>query len=75
MELNTVINYVINFFRGWEQTLGLPLWSVLTISAGCLILLFFYGLYVPISMIRMKNNLNDLIQFLSASRFKVKANS
>ena len=74
MEFNNVfnlfINNIANLLRGLEQTLGLPLWAVLTISFGCLILLFFYGFYVPISMIRLKNNLNDIKYFLRNSRLK-----
>ena len=74
MEFNNVfnlfINNIANLLRGLEQTLGLPLWAVITISIACLILLFFYGFYVPISMIRLKNNLNDIKYFLRNSRLK-----
>ena len=74
MEFNNVfnlfINNIANLLRGLEQTLGMPLWAVITISIGCLILLFFYGFYVPISMIRLKNNLNDIKYFLRNSRLK-----
>jgi hypothetical protein len=74
MEFNNVfnlfINNIANLLRGLEQTLGLPLWAVITFLISCLILLFFYGLYVPISMIRLKNNLNDIKYFLRNSRLK-----
>ena len=71
MELiNLLINNIANLLRGLEQTLGLPLWAVITFSFGCLILLFFYGFYVPISMIRLKNNLKDIKYFLRNSRLK-----
>jgi hypothetical protein len=75
MELSTVINTVINFFRGWEQILGLPLWAVLAISAGCFILVFFYGFFVPISMIRIKKNLNNIFHVLSTHSKEVPINS
>ena len=71
MELiNLFINNIANLLRGLEQTLGLPLWAVITFLISCLILLFFYGFYVPVSMIRLKNNLNDIKYFLRNSRLK-----
>jgi len=69
MELNNVfnsfINNIANLLRGSEQTLGLPIWAVITISVGCLMFLFFYGFYVPISMIRIRKSLNNLIHVLT----------
>ena len=74
MEFNNVfnlfINNIANFLRGLEQTLGMPLWAVITISIGCLILLFFYGFYVPISMIRMRKKLTNITHFLRNNRLK-----
>ena len=67
-----VLNYITNLFKGFEQSLGLPLWAVLTISAGCFLFVFFYGFYVPISMIRIKKNLNNLIHVLTTPPKKVK---
>jgi len=60
-----VLNNITHFFKGLEQTLGLPLWALLTISVGCFLFVFFYGFYVPISMIRIKKNLNNLIHVLT----------
>ena len=71
MELiNLFINNIANLLRGLEQTLGLPLWAVITVSIGCLIFLFFYGFYVPISMIRIRRNLNNITHFLRNNRLK-----
>jgi hypothetical protein len=74
MEFNNVfnlfINNIANLLRGLEQTLGMPLWAVITISIGCLILLFFYGFYVPISMIRMRKKLTNITHFLRNNRLK-----
>ena len=74
MEFNNVfnlfINNIANLLRGLEQTLGMPLWAVITISIGCLILLFFYGFYVPISMIRIRKNLTNITHFLRNNRLK-----
>jgi hypothetical protein len=75
MELSNVINTVMNFLKGWEQTLGLPLWAVLTILAGCFLLVFFYGFFVPISMIRIKKNLNNIFHVLSTHPKEVQINS
>ena len=75
MELNNVfnlfINNIANLLRGLEQTFGLPLWAVITISVGCFILLFFYGFLVPLSMIRIRKNLNNLTHLLRNSQLKV----
>ena len=67
-----VLNNITNLFKGFEQSLGLPLWAVLTISAACFLFVFFYGFYVPISMIRIKKNLNNLIHVLTTPPKKVK---
>ena len=68
--INLFINNIADLLRGLEQALGLPLWAVITFLISCLILLFFYGFYVPISMIRIKNNLTDIKYFLRNSRLK-----
>ena len=74
MELNNVLNFFINsianLLRGLEQTLGLPLWAVITISVGCFLFVFFYGFFVPISIIRIKKNLNNITHFLRNSRLE-----
>ena len=74
MELNNVLNLFINsianLLRGLEQTLGLPLWAVITISVGCFLFVFFYGFFVPISIIRIKKNLNNITHFLRNSRLE-----
>jgi hypothetical protein len=70
-----VLNNITNLFKGLEQTLGLPLWAVLTISVGCFLLVFFYGLFVPITMIRIKKNLNNIIHVLSTPPKEVQINS
>jgi len=74
MEFNNVfnlfINNIANLLRGLEQTLGLPLWAVITISIACLILLFFYGFYVPIAMIRIRKSMTNINHFLRNSRLK-----
>jgi len=60
-----VLNNITHFFKGLEQTLGLPLWALLTISVGCFLFVLFYGFFVPISIIRVRKNLNNLIHVLS----------
>jgi hypothetical protein len=72
---NLFINNITNLFKGLEQTLGLPLWAVLTISVGCFLFVFFYVLFVPISMIRIKKNLNNIIHVLSTPPKEVQINS
>ena len=72
MELiNLLINNIANLLRGLEQTLGLPLWAVITISVGCFLLLFVYGFLVPLSMIRIRKNLNN-INYFTAVRLTFK---
>lgn len=74
MELNNVfnlfINNIANLLRGLEQTLGLPLWAVITISVGCFLFVFFYGFFVPILIIRIRKNLNNITHFLRNSRIE-----
>ncbi len=60
-----VLNNITHFFKGLEQTLGLPLWALFIISVGCFLFVFFYGFFVPLSMIRIRKNLNNLIHVLS----------
>jgi hypothetical protein len=62
------INGIILFFKGIEQSLGLPLWAILTISIACLLLVFFYGILIPISVLRVRKNLTNLIHVLGVSR-------
>ncbi len=62
------INDITLFFKGLEQSLGLPLWAILTISIVCFILVFFYGILIPISVIRIRKNLTNLIHVLGLSR-------
>jgi len=74
MELNNVfnlfINNIANLLRGLEQTLGLPLWAVITFLISCLILLFFYGFYVPVSIIKIRKSMNNINHFLRNNRLK-----
>jgi hypothetical protein len=37
------LNDITLFFKGLEQSLGLPFWAILTISIASFILIFFYG--------------------------------
>ena len=71
MELiNLFINNIASFLRGLEQTLGLPLWAVITFLISCLILLFFYGFYVPVSIIKIRKNMTNINHFLRNNRLK-----
>ena len=74
MEFNNVfnlfINNIANLLRGLEQTLGLPLWAVITFLISCLILLFFYGFYVPISIIKIRKSMTNINHFLRNNRLK-----
>ena len=62
------INDIILFFKGLEQSLGLPLWAILTISIVGFILVLFYGMLIPISVLKMKKNLANLVHVLVVSR-------
>jgi hypothetical protein len=79
MVLNNITNFFMNniahLLRGLEQSLGMPLWAVLTILVGSLSLLFFYGLFVPLSMIKIKKNMNNIIHVLSTLSKEVQINS
>ena len=74
MEFNNVfnlfINNIANLLRGLEQTLGLPLWAVITFLISCLILLFFYGFYVPVSIIKIRKSMTNINHFLRNNRLK-----
>ena len=71
MELiNLFINNIANLLRGLEQTLGLPLWAVITFLISCLILLFFYGFYVPVSIIKIRKSMININHFLRNNRLK-----
>jgi len=74
MEFNNVfnlfINNIANLLRGLEQTLGLPLWAVITFLISCLILLFFYGFYVPVSIIKIRKSMININHFLRNNRLK-----
>jgi hypothetical protein len=62
------ISDITLFFKGLEQSLGLPLWAILTISIVCFILVFFYGMLIPLSVLRIRKNLTNLIHVLGVSR-------
>ena len=62
------ISDITLFFKGLEQSLGLPLWAILTISIICCLLVYFYGMLIPISVLKMKKNLTNLIHVLGVSR-------
>ena len=62
------INDITLFLKGLEQSLGLPFWAILTISIVCFILAFFYGMLIPISVLRIRKNMTNLIQVLGVSR-------
>ena len=74
MEFNNVfnlfINNIANLLRGLEQTLGLPLWAVITFLISCLILLFLYGFYVPVSIIKIRKSMTNINHFLRNNRLK-----
>lgn len=62
------INDITLFLKGLEQSLGLPFWAILTISIVCFILLFFYGFLIPLSVLRIRKNLTNLIHVLGFSK-------
>jgi hypothetical protein len=62
------LNDITLFFKGLEQSLGLPFWAILTISISCIILIFFYGILIPISVLRIRKNMTNLIHVLGLSR-------
>ncbi len=68
------LNDITNLFKGIEQTSGLPLWAVLTISIVFLFFIFLYGFFIPISIIRIKRKLNNLFNVLSVSREEAQRN-
>jgi len=62
------LNDITLFFKGLEQSLGLPFWAILTISIASFILIFFYGVLIPISVLRIRKNMVNLIHVLGFSR-------
>lgn len=69
------INDILLFFKGLEQSLGLPLWAILTISVVGCILLFFYGMLIPISVLKIRKNLTNLIHALNVPREGARSHS
>jgi len=68
------LEIVTSYLKHAEQLTGLPLWAVITISVICLIFVFLYGVFIPISIVRMKRRLNHLINVLSDSQEKAQRN-
>ena len=62
------INDITLFFKGLEQSLGLPLWAILTISIVGFIYVYLYGILIPIKVIRMRKELINLRQVLGISK-------
>jgi len=62
------LNDITLFFKGLEQSLGLPLWAISTISiVGC-IYVYLYGILLPIKVIRTRKELINLRQVLGISK-------
>lgn len=62
------INDITPFLKGIEQSLGLPLWAILTISIVGFIYVYLYGILIPIKVIRMRKELINLRQVLGISK-------
>lgn len=58
------LNNIPQLLKEIEQTLGMPLWAVLIISALCILLIFF-AVFIPISIMKIRKKLDELIQDLS----------
>ena len=68
------INDITLFFKGLEQSLGLPLWAILTISIVGFIYVYLYGILIPIKVIRTRKELVNLRQVLGISKEKTNEN-
>ena len=72
MQINDIILFFLNtissFFKSIEQSLGLPLWAILTISIVGFIYVYLYGILIPIKVIRTRKELINLRQVLGISK-------
>lgn len=65
------INDITLFFKGLEQSLGLPLWVILTISIVGSLYVYLYGILIPIKVIRTRKELINLRQALGISKEQI----
>ena len=70
-----LIENAINFLIGLEQSVGLPLWIILSISIVSFIFLLVCVILIPITAISIRNSLSNLGQVIQATRQETKRNS
>jgi hypothetical protein len=68
------LNDITFFFKGLEQSIGLPLWAILIISIVCFIYVYLYGILIPIKVIRTRKELLNLRQVLGIFEEKTNGN-
>ena len=68
------INDITLFFKGLEQSLGLPIWAIFTITIICLIFLYLYGLRIPVAVLKTRKELTNLRQAIGVSIEETKRN-
>jgi hypothetical protein len=68
------IEIIASYFEWLEKLIGIPFWAIVVFSIVCLFFVYWYGIRIPIAVLKTRKELTNLRQLIKVSIEDTKRN-